>query len=292
MQTSTHNSKVNVVDYQNYRVFLMDYYEHQKSLKNKFTYAHFSKKAGIQSPNYLKLVIDGTKNLTAKNIIRFSKALELNAEESDYYETLVFFNQAKNSLEKEHYLDKLNRIKESLYLHKNQTKTLEEYEFEAVSSWIFHSLLVLITFKHFKETPSWIKERLYNTVSEDEIKKALHTLEKLGLISRDQKTQKLKRSHRILKTKPELNRASARLFYQGLFKRILEDFSLSKPEEREYAAYIVGLSPEQIPELRKKVRAFMNSLNEWALENNNPKQVYSLSFSGVPLTQIDPRHTV
>ena len=48
---------------------------------------------------------------------------------------------------------------------------------------------------------------------------------------------------------------------------------------------MVGLSRKQLPELRKRVREFMASLNEWALSNPDPERIYAFVFGGFPLTQ-------
>ncbi|MCB0414587.1 MAG: TIGR02147 family protein, partial [Bdellovibrionales bacterium] len=72
--------------YTDYREYLQDFYQYKKKLfKNEirgYTYAHFSAAANIKSPNYLKLIIDGKRNLSKEMIQKFSRALELNKEDS------------------------------------------------------------------------------------------------------------------------------------------------------------------------------------------------------------------
>ena len=91
-----------VFSYSDYRSFLKDFYEFQKQ-RREYSYKAFSIEAGLKSPNYLKLVIDGAKNLTLENIHNFAKALKLSWEETHYFEVLVNCNQAKSQEVRSYY---------------------------------------------------------------------------------------------------------------------------------------------------------------------------------------------
>lgn len=274
----------NILDYTNYREFLKDFYEEQKARKTGFTYARFSQAAGIQSPNYFKLVMDGQKNLTAANLVRFSLALKFKDSEKDFFEALVHFNQASNHTEREYFFDRLKRLREQKtgVLSK---RVLEEYEFESISSWTSHAVMLLTNLHGFRESPRWISKKLYGLISESEAVSILARLEAIGLLTRDE-NGRLNQTHKRVKTRPELKRESARIFYEGLFARAAKALTVGKVEEREFGAYMVGLSPKQVPELKKKVRDFLHDLNEWALENERPDQIYAFAFGGFPLSAL------
>jgi uncharacterized protein (TIGR02147 family) len=75
-----------------------------KKVSRFFSYRYFAQKAGINSPNFLKQVIESKRNLTPITIEKFSKALKLSEKESQYFLHLVLFNQAKLLQEKQsHY---------------------------------------------------------------------------------------------------------------------------------------------------------------------------------------------
>ena len=271
---------VSVFQYMNYRTFLKDYYEIRKKQRVGFTYAKFSKQAGIKSPNYLKLVMDGEKNLTPENIIRFSRAIELKDEENDYFEALVHFNQARSSMEKDFHQSRLKRIQG----RDQESKTLEEFEFDAISSWLHHTLMVMTNVKRFREDPSWISRHLFGTASETEVREVLDQLLRIKFLERTGDGA-LRQTFRQVKTKPEMQRMSGKIFYEGLLKQAIQSLRTSDSAAREMSTYIVGLSPEKLPELKRRVREFMKDLNAWALESPGPAQVYALCFAGFPLTQ-------
>ena len=273
-----------IFDYSNYREFLKDHYEDQKSKKTGFTYARFSVKAGLGSPNYYKLVMDGQKKLTAVNLVKFSIALKLEDQQRDFFEALVHLNQANSKFECDYYAEKLKRIRElkSGLLSK---RVLEEYEFESISSWTYHAVMLLTNLRSFRESPRWISKKLYGLVSESEVAAILSRLEAIGLLKRDS-SGKISQTHKRINTRPDLKRQSIQTFYQGLLGRAAKAMMIETPENREFGAYMVGISPTQMPELKKRVREFMSDLNEWALQNNDPQQIYALVFSGFPLSKL------
>ena len=89
-----------IYEFIDYRKFLAAFYEHKKANSSYFSYRYFSQKIGINSPSFLKHVIDGKRNLTTQMIERFCTALDLSAREARYFRNLVLFNQAKTSGEK------------------------------------------------------------------------------------------------------------------------------------------------------------------------------------------------
>src|SRR5690349_5207588 len=75
-------SPVGVYEYLDYRAFLRDHYAAKKAASRAFSYRSFSKRAGVSSPNYLKLVIEGKRNLSGKMAERFALACGLDDDAS------------------------------------------------------------------------------------------------------------------------------------------------------------------------------------------------------------------
>ena len=236
----------------------------------------------MASPNYLKLVTTGEKNLTPENIVRFSKALELDSHESDYFEALVLFNQARESLQKQFYQDRLTRLKARM--GGEVGKTLEEFEFEVMSSWLHHVLMVMTNIKGFLLSPPWIKRQLFDQANEEEIRRIYDQLFAMGLLKKEDNGV-VKQTYKQVKTKPVMRRLSAKLFHEGILKRAIEGLHIGKPEDREYTSLLVGISEDQLPEIKKRIREFVKDLNDLALENPEPDQIYSFSVAAFPMSK-------
>ncbi len=97
--------------YQNYRKYLGDFYLEKKSKNPLYSYKLFSEAAGIKSPNYLTLIVEGERNLTITNVHYFARAMKLRPDETEFFEALVLFNQSKAPLEQTYYRDRLHALK-------------------------------------------------------------------------------------------------------------------------------------------------------------------------------------
>jgi len=84
-------NKLKIFDYTDFREFLREKFEECKKSNPAFSYRYFSKKAGLKSTNFLKLVIKGESNLSVETIHKFAAAFSLGKMETKYFQNLVFF---------------------------------------------------------------------------------------------------------------------------------------------------------------------------------------------------------
>lgn len=175
------DESINIFDYDSYRTYLSDFYNQQKTNKTGFTYANFAKKVGLKSPNYYKLVMDGEKNLTPENTVRFANGLELKELEVDFFETLVNFNQAKLDLEKKFYKKRLDKILQDN--NKQNNIVVADEDFGNISHWLFHAIYVLSRTEAWTSDPAKLKDLLFGMASQEEISHAIDILSDMGFIS-------------------------------------------------------------------------------------------------------------
>src|SRR5436190_23110865 len=91
---------VRAFSYLDHRLFLRDLYAEKKRQGKGFSYRAFSRRAGIRSTNYLRLVVVGKRNLSAEMAVRFARGFGLEGTEAEYFCDLVAFTQAKTSEER------------------------------------------------------------------------------------------------------------------------------------------------------------------------------------------------
>ena len=92
----------NIFKYMNFRDFLLAFYNEKKASNPAFSYQIFANKAGFKSKSFIKLVIDGKKNLSPESTAKINKVLKLKDKSFSYFEDLIAFNQAE-SLEMRNY---------------------------------------------------------------------------------------------------------------------------------------------------------------------------------------------
>ena len=265
---------IDVFKYKDYRKFLQDYYNDKKKGKSMFSFRFFAKKAGLTSPNYLKLVMDGQRNLTHKNVKKFAEGLGLQDKEALYFENLVFMNQAKNDEEREFYGSNMKLLKENGY-----GTTLTKDQYKVYSKWYFLVLKEMLLLFNFRENPRWIADKLDRTLTRREILDAIDLLLRFGLIKRDPKTNKLVPKTTDLVSEPGITSEAIKQFYKEMIKKSYEAIDLQKSDERFFNSLTVAICTDDLPKIFKKIRKFRNELDEYILRAKKFDSVYQLNIN-------------
>src|SRR3954464_12720869 len=172
------NIPSNIYNFSDYRDFLKDRYRQLKAADPLFSFRFFSKQAGFGSPNYLKLVMDGKRNLSAEAIGKFAKGLRLDNHESEYFRYMVEYNQCDNMPKKKVYEAKLLYLRE---LFKVKTLIPELYDY--YHEWYHAAIREMITKGNVKNEPAIIAQSLVPNISEEEAKASVELLTKLNFVA-------------------------------------------------------------------------------------------------------------
>ncbi len=101
------DNEIEIFAYDNYRAFLKDYYESKRLTAEKISFRQFARLAGFNSPSFLKMVIDGQRNLSHESIGKVAVALRFNQEETEFFNHLVLFNQAEGVEQKKYFAERV-----------------------------------------------------------------------------------------------------------------------------------------------------------------------------------------
>jgi uncharacterized protein (TIGR02147 family) len=145
--------------FDNYRRYLRSYYEYFKK-EEGLTFQAFSKRAGIPSANFLKLVIDGKRNLSLESLHQFARALRLNRSEQEYFECLVWHDQAGDRAIKTYYDSRLKALRA------NRPQSLARIsKHELLEQWFYPAILLLANRRPIQDSVSRIAKELRLTES-------------------------------------------------------------------------------------------------------------------------------
>ena len=164
-----------------YRLYLKDFYEFKKATQStpvrSYSYATFSAAADIKSPNYLKLIIDGQRNLSSVMVKKFARALQLNKDETLEFEALVHYGQAKDPLERNRCLKVLADIRVGKQMKLGQ---INPEVMDKVPSWVTWVLYSLADQEGVQFDVNKLREVMRGRANPDEIRKALDKLFETG----------------------------------------------------------------------------------------------------------------
>ncbi len=270
---------INVYEYLDYRAFLRDAYTDLKQRQRGFSYRWFAQRAGMSSPNFLKLVIDGARNLTARSADRFADALGLNTQESAFFRELVAFGQAGTAAEKNEHYDRIGA-----YRRHRAVKRLERSAFEYLSKWYYPAIRELVSCNGFREDPDWIASRLQPAITPKQAKRAVELLLRLGFLQRDDRGR-LVHGEALLSTGPEVRSLAVGNFHRQMMTRAAESIETVPPDKREVSGTTVALSAEAFEMFKAKIQQLRAELLELSAEESSPTRVVQFNFQAFPLAE-------
>lgn len=276
-------------NYLDFRKFLADYYKYRRDLtKNDlrpYNYAVFSAAANIKSPNYLKLIIEGRRNLSDDMIGKFAKAIGLNKDLSDEFRILVLFGQAMDPAERNMYLKALNEKRVDSKLKSGE---IDQKTWEKVPSWISWIIYALIDQKDVKLDTESLRKALREKANIDEIQSALEGLLKSGEIVRDETTGEFKKARSLMESAEEVPVALVRKLQAELMYLGLESLFRDSATDREFGSATLALTQQEFEDLRFQLR----KLRKEAQKNIGVKRlsskgdrVYQLNLQLFPVTE-------
>jgi uncharacterized protein (TIGR02147 family) len=273
---------VSVFDFLDYRAFLRAYYEAAKQRRGGYSFRTFAKRAGLKSPNFFKLVMDGQRNLGTDSISRFAEALDLVNEEQKFFADLVAFAQAEDNAEK-------NRVFERIAASRRfrNARRIDSMVHEYLSHWYHPVIRELVVRSDFDRDPRWIAGTLRPEITTRQAAQSLALLLELGLVVENRETGGLELNSPTLTTEHEVSSIGAANFHRQMMERAGASIDTVPAALRDLAALTVCISPKVASEVKRRIHQFREALTELCDAETEGKIVYQLNVQWFPLTRTD-----
>lgn len=264
-----------IFSYLDFREYLR---EKLQDLKTSRWYSEraFANRAGFSSPSYVKMVLDGKRNLSAEGALKIAKALNLKKSETKFFQILVQFTQSKKSEERTAHLKTIMEFKKFL-----EIRPLEPYQFEYFSNWRIVALREALTSSFWqKQTPQVLAEAL--DWKEPDVLEALNLLLKLDLI-KAAPGGGYKATDRPVQTPKEMQSLVVRNYHRQMLELATSSLDSVAITERDVGALTIPLSEESYLEVKEKVAALRREINAKYSNQAEARSIYQLNFQLFPL---------
>ncbi len=269
---------IDVYQYFDYRKLLKDLYQERKSRDGKFSYRFICLKTGIRSAGYFSNVLAGKSNISLKVVLKLAQLFAMKRGESDYFELLVLFNQAKTHDEKNLLFDRILKVK------KSKVKTLDASYYELFSHWYYVALREVMDYYPFKGDFRELGQQVSPAVTAKEAERAVAVLETLGLIAKNPKGV-YERVEALISTGEETKSMAIVQFQKttlDLAKRAFDAFPL---EARDISTLTISVSRRNFPRIKEKIRAVRREILELAKADDDTDTVFHLNILAFPLSK-------
>ncbi len=269
----------NIFAYSDYRVFLGDMYRENKERNPKFSYRYLSQKVGFRSPSFFNHILTGRTNISTAMIGRFAGFLELNRKESDYFETLVQFNQAVDHEDKKRYLEKLMTFRES------KVRIMEADRYEFYEKWYHVAIREQLFFQPFNGDYDALARSLSPTIKTSEAKQAIAVLKRLKMIQKNAQGKYIRMDGLSDSTGSEAHSVAINNFHRQALLLAGEAIDRFSRELRGVSTLTFSLSHEGFIAMENELISIRSRLRKIAEADQNENAVYHLNISLFPLTK-------
>jgi uncharacterized protein (TIGR02147 family) len=266
-----------VMEYQNYRVYIRDYYAERK-VRSGFTWRDFAKAAGYSSPVFLKLVCDGKSNLSDVGVERVASAMGLVGVDLQYFRLLVEFNQEKDSAKKKIVFKKMREVAKE-----GSMEIVGEDQFDYYESWV-NPVVREMAPQMGDATPAKIAEKLAFDTQTAEVKKALSLLQKVGLLRKSERGYE-QAAKSITTGNLEVARLSVREMHRQMGELAVRALDEIPMNERDISGLTLGVSENAFYRISQEIADFRRRISSIVMEDTGENRVYRLNVQLFPLTK-------
>ncbi|MCB9630050.1 MAG: TIGR02147 family protein [Sandaracinaceae bacterium] len=267
-----------VFRYLDYRAYLRDFYEHKKAGPRSFSYRAFSRRAGLKSPNYLKLVMDGDRNLTASMAGNFADGCGLSGESKAYFIDLVAFNQAHTGPERTAAYD---RLKSHRRYRSVQRLELAHAAYHA--SWYIPAIRELACRPDFEGEAAWVAARLRPRITQSQAARGLRILRELSMLIQNDDGHWVQ-AEALVSTGPETAGVHIGNYHRMMMRQAAAAIDEFPPAQRDISSLTLCLGAEKLAEVKARIVRFRRELLELSVEDESPRQVVQVNFQLFPLS--------
>ncbi len=273
-----------IFGYTDYRAYLRDVYDAAKAGGVRgYSFRGLARRAGFSSPNFIKLVMDGARNLGPGSVQRVARAFGLDDEGAAYFECLVAYGQAETADDRYAAWDAL-----AATARFRAARRISGPLFAYLAHWYMPVVRELAARADFRDDAAWVAQQLLPAIDEAEAADALEFLKAHGLIVA-QPGGGWARGDASLTTGHEPRDMAVTGFHRQMLARASESLTRVPSEARNISALTVCVSPETAERIRDEIHGFRARLLELCDRDEAPSQVHQINFQMFPLSGEAPK---
>lgn len=275
-------------DYTDFRRYLKDVYNFRRATEGTglrpYSYSTFSAAADIKSPNYLKLIIEGRRNLSDDMISRFAKALRLNRAETEEFRVLVQYGQATEPMQRNQHIKVLADIRARKSVESGE---ISAQSFEKMPTWVGWVLFAMAEQESVSFDIATLQKLIRGKTNTDELQEELKKLLDSGDLVRNFETGEVRKGRDLIEAPQEvpvsvIRKLQAELIYLGI-----ESLFRDNAKEREFGGLTVAMTEDEFQHVRFELRQLRKRLQRDLSVKRKATQgerVYQLNVQLFPLT--------
>lgn len=270
--------KMNIFNYQNFRLFLGDYLSYKKEQDKSFSQRAILRQMKISSTGFLANVISGRNNLTTEQTKSLAAILKLKKLEQEYFKALVPFTQAKTIEDKNKFFEKMTKV------YKSKFRTLSPKQLSLFADWNYAIVREILSLTEFKGDFKALGKMVKPKINEATAKKAVEELEKIGLIKKD--AEGIYRQYPgTVATVDEVKSLYVSNFLLDTMENAQRSLDITEAAERDISALTLRVSENKMKEIKAEIKMFRKRLLQITENDSKKDRVYQCNINFFPASE-------
>lgn len=270
-----------IFEYADYRSFLADFYREKKEKNPLFSYRFMARHVGFKSAGHFTKIIQGKANISVSLALRFAEFFKFNRKQTEYFQTLVLYNQAKNHQDKRRYYEKMLPFKDGKII------TVEATQYEFYEKWYYTVVREILALFPVKENFAELARLIVPPISEKEAKKAIDVLQRLGFIAQDSDGY-YRQANPLLMADRHTTSLAVDNFILNNIELAHEAIDRFPKDERKLSATTLTISKATYDKIINDLQEFRRHVLTLAQQDQNPERTYQFNFQVFPVTKAKP----
>ncbi len=272
------SAALDVYRYLDYRRLLADYYRHKKSEGRGFSYRSFARRAGLASPNHLKRVMDGDRNLSERSVGQYARAMGLEGERAAFFAALVRFNQASSRDLRRRAYDEVRRFRGY-----QAAQIIDQSYADYHERWYVPAIREMALRADFVADPGWIAPRMIPAITPAEARAALDVLFRLGMLVEE--GGRVRQRDPVVSTGEQTRGLHIARYHAEMLDAAKRAIDAVPAADRYVASLTFCVDEATHARVRERVARFRQELIGLLAEQTEGDRVLQLGVQLFPLTQ-------
>jgi uncharacterized protein (TIGR02147 family) len=270
--------------YDDFRLYLKDYYFEHKKRFPYFSYRYFCNKAGLKSPSHFREIINGSRKLTSKMLDAFIKGMQLTDTDARYFTSLISFNQSKNATEKQQLLMQLRGMKRKV---KQALVTTDRYEY--YSKWYNVIIRELACILEWNGDYERLAKAVVPSIRKKEAQESVEFLLRAGFLEKRKDGRYYQREPAIT-SGSEVSSMGIRAYNRFMAERACKAIDGFPTTERDMQTLTIGISGEGYRLIKQEMQEFVNRVVRIVDDDKKPERVYNINIHLFPMSAAEGKN--
>jgi uncharacterized protein (TIGR02147 family) len=270
-----------VFHYTDYRKFLRDAYEEGKARNKAYSQRFIAARVGFKSTGHFSQILSGKLNISTLFVDKLAAFFKLTKRQTEYFQNLVLFNQAREHEDKKRYFERLMSFREAV------VRTVDASQYAYYDKWYNAVIRALLEFHPFKGgNYAELARMVLPAITADEAKRSVELLDRLGMVRKDDEGC-YRPTDLVIDARPESRYVSLDSFVLSMLNLARDSIDRFPRNTRRLSSVTLGISREGYKAIVQELHEFINRAYAIA-ENDKAETVYQVNIQLFPVARTSP----